>query len=239
MLKLSHLGSVVCLVGLVAVSLSARPAPGKYLLTENADVTVWLPPAPADNSLTTAADVTTLLAVQQRRTPDEIALANVYAHDRVYGFAAVLGPWFTAENLPGGAAFFEQVAADVGAISAKAKRTWQRPRPPLLDTRIHACVPLPKSGSYPSGHTMRAFVWAGLLAEVFPEQRAELRAHAELIAWSRVIGGVHYPSDITAGRMLGERLVAELLKSPALRADLAALAAEAKHAAEIAAAPAH
>ncbi len=212
-------------LGFLALSLSGAEA-GRYLRTTDIDATTVIPNAPADNSLTTQADIETVYQVQLRRTPEQIALASYFADFDVFQFDAVIGQWFTAANLPRAAVFFRQVYDDRFAISSAAKKEWGRPRPPLLDRRIHACIALPSSGSYPSGHSTQAFLWAGFLAEVFPQHRAALRERAELVAWSRVIGGVHYPSDITAGRILGDRLVAEFLKRPAVRAALDEIRAE-------------
>ena len=218
---------------LLALPLVAAAAPeaGRYLKAADIDVASLIPTAPADDSLTTAADLVTVYEVQKRRTPEEVALAAYFADDTVFQYDAVIGKWFTAANLPFTAEFFEQIDADRYAISSKGKQVWQRPRPPLLDPRIHACISLPKSGAYPSGHSTMAFVWAGLLAEAFPEKREALRARAELVAWSRIIGGVHYPTDITAGRMLGDRLAADFLKVPAVREALQRVKAEAAQAA--------
>ena len=209
----------------------AYPEPGKFLRTDELDVTKVIPPAPADNSLTTAADVETVYQVQKRRTPEMIALANYFAEDSVFQYDAVIGAWFTAANLPLTAEFFLQIDSDRYAISSKGKQVWQRPRPPLLDARIKPCVHLPKSGSYPSGHSTQAFLWANLLAEIFPEHRAALRERAELVAWSRIVGGVHYPTDIAAGRMLGDRLAAEFLKRQTVSDALAGVIAEVRKAA--------
>lgn len=208
---------VLLLLLSLSVALGSFPEPGKYLKTDDLDVTAVIPAAPEDGSLATAADLETVYQVQKRRTPEMIALAGYFAEDTVFQYDAVIGPWFTADNLPRTAAFFLQIDSDRYAISSKGKQVWRRPRPPLLDARIKPCVSLPKSGSYPSGHSTQAFLWAGLLAEIFPEHRMALRERAELVAWSRVIGGVHYPTDITAGRMLGDRLAGEFLKRPAVR----------------------
>lgn len=210
------------------LSLAALAAPeaGRYVRTQDFDATRVIPTAPANDSLTTLADLVTVYQVQLRRTPEQVAIANYFAEDSVFKYNAVIGEWFTAANLPRTAEIFLQVYADRFAISSAGKAVWNRPRPPLMDPRIKACVPLPASGSYPSGHSTQAYLWAGLLAEVFPEHRAALRERASLVAWSRVVGGVHYPSDIEAGRLLGDRLVAEFLKAPGMREALDTVRAE-------------
>lgn len=201
--------------------------PGRYLRAEDIDVAALIPVAPADDSLTTAADLEVVYQLQQRRTPDQLELATIYVADSVFKFDTVLGSWFTATDLPFTGEFFRQIHADRFAISSRGKEIWRRPRPPLLDPRIHAAIELPASGSYPSGHATQAFLCAGLLAEIFPEHREALRRRAELVAWSRVVGGVHYPSDIVAGRMLGDRLAQEFLRVPAVREALARVKDEA------------
>jgi acid phosphatase (class A) len=61
-------------------------------------------------------------------------------------------------------------------------------------------------------------VRAAVLSEVFPDRRAELQDRARAAAWARVIGGVHFPTDLDGGRRLAEACVAELRKSAAFRA---------------------
>jgi acid phosphatase (class A) len=209
-----------------ALQLLAAPEAGRYLRTQDFDATKVIPVAPKDDSLTTIADLEVVYQVQQRRIPEQLAISNYFADNTVFQYDSAIGTWFTAANLPKTSELFLQVYADRFAISSKGKEVWNRPRPPLLDARIHAAAPLPKSGSYPSGHSTQAFLWAGLLAEVFPEHRAALRERAELVAWSRVVAGVHYPSDIVAGRILGDQLVKEFLKVPAFRAALDEVRAE-------------
>lgn len=80
--------------------------------------------------------------------------------------------------------------------------------------------------SYPSGHSTRGTVFAFVLAELFPAQREAILARGREAGWLRVQGGVHYPSDILAGRVLGLAIGHALMRSPAFQADLAAARAE-------------
>lgn len=57
--------------------------------------------------------------------------------------------------------------------------------------------------SLPSGHAAAAFVFASLLDHFYPAWAPLAYAIASLIALSRVLLGVHYPSDIIAGAGLG------------------------------------
>ncbi len=221
------------LLALLGLRLPAAPEPGRYLRAGDFDVAALIPPAPANDSLTTAADLEVVRQVQQRRTPEQIALAAYFVHDTVFQFDAVIGPWFTAANLPCTAEFFAQIEADRFAISSQGKKIWARPRPPLLDPHLRARIELPASGAYPSGHATMAFVRAGLLAEIFPAQREALRERAGLVAWSRVVGGVHYPTDIVAGRLLGDRLAQEFLSISAVRETLELVRAETARAAAL------
>ena len=210
-----------------AAVLFAGPQAGRYLKADDYDLAKILPPAPADNSLTTRTDVETVLWVQQHRTPAEIAIAAYFVETSIFQYDAVLGSWFNEHNLPFTAEFFAQVHADRSAISGKGKSLWDRPRPPQMDPRVHACIRIPTNASYPSGHATEAYLWANLLAEAFPGHREALLERARLVAWSRVVGGVHFPTDIVAGQMLGERLARDFLKRADVRAALERVKAEA------------
>ena len=157
-----------------------------------------------------------------------MAWAKFVEHDDLFKNARVLGDWFTAENLPFLAAFFHQVDDDGDLIFSDVKTLYFRPRPPFADSRVHPCVELKTTGSYPSGHSSQAWMWAGLLAEIFPEKRTEILDRARDVDWGRVIGGVHYPTDTIGGKLLGDAIVAELLKLPAVQEAIRKCRAEAE-----------
>ena len=57
--------------------------------------------------------------------------------------------------------------------------------------------------SFPSGHTSAAFFMLGVFATLFPFFLLPLLLWAALVGVSRVMLGVHFPTDIVAGAVLG------------------------------------
>jgi acid phosphatase (class A) len=78
------------------------------------------------------------------------------------------------------------------------------------------------SPSYPSGHATVGVMMATLLAQMVPERRAALFAHGWAYGDSRVVSGVHFPSDVAAGRVLGTMLVQLMQEGARFRADFRA-----------------
>lgn len=62
----------------------------------------------------------------------------------------------------------------------------------------------PASASFPSGHAASAFAFAAAMGHAAPEARLPLRAAAATVAYSRVHTGVHYPSDVAVGAVIGD-----------------------------------
>ena len=60
--------------------------------------------------------------------------------------------------------------------------------------------------SFPSGHTLHAVSFTTLAVTSFPELAWLLVPFAVLVATSRVVLGLHYPSDVAAGALIGAAL---------------------------------
>lgn len=182
-------------------------------------------PAQADSAMT-RAEGRLLRAVQADAVPEAAQRAQAEDTLRVWAFADVMGAGFEKSRLPELDRVMTRAETDTRAISDEAKNFWKRPRPASQDESIQTAVATPGNGSYPSGHATRATVWARLLAEIVPEKRDALRRRAAQIGLNRVVGGVHYPTDVIAGYVLGDAIADRLLASPAFKADFARVKAE-------------
>ncbi|GAC1042726.1 acid phosphatase [Rhizobium sp. No.120] len=163
-----------------------------------------LPPPPANDSAQMKAELGEILTIQVTRTPEMAARAVADAEENVWRFSDVIdNPKFTKENLPKFSAFFDRVVETEGAVVDPAKDVWKRPRPHLYSDLVKPIVPLSKSGSYPSGHATVGTLMGIVLANMVPEKRAAIMARAWEYGHNRIVGGIHYASDIEAARIAG------------------------------------
>jgi undecaprenyl-diphosphatase len=86
-------------------------------------------------------------------------------------------------------------------VNGPIKMVFRRQRPGHVDDHPHD-LRVPVTSSFPSGHATAGFCAATLLAADLG--RAPLwYSLAAVIGWSRVHVGVHHPSDVAAGALIG------------------------------------
>ena len=83
------------------------------------------------------------------------------------------------------------------------KKTIERPRP--ADTEgLDVIVRSPYGGySFVSNHSTNMFCFAGYTATIFPAAAIPLYTLAAVVGYSRIYNGVHFPSDVICGALLG------------------------------------
>ena len=182
-----------------------------FITAKEINLSMLLAPPPANDSPQTKKELAEVLKYQVTRTPEMVARAQADAAENVWVFADVMGPKFTAAQLPEVARFFQRIADTEGAVVDPYKDVWKRPRPQMYSDLVKPAVKLSTSGSYPSGHATDGTLMAIMLSNMVPEKRAEIRARGVEYGNNRVIGGIHFASDIEAGRITGAIIAGRLL----------------------------
>lgn len=214
----------------LAALLLAAPAwaqPKAYVGPDKVDLLRLLPPAPLAGSALDRAEIDEVIALERARTPERAAQARADAAETVFDmYGALLAPTFAKDRLPLTTALFARLEETEEDVVGPAKSGFARLRPYLANPALKPAAPTSKSGAYPSGHATRGTLMGIILAAMLPERRAEIFARSADYAESRVIAGVHYRSDIVAGRQAGTAIAAVLFNDPAFLADFAPARAE-------------
>ncbi|HXP96524.1 MAG TPA: phosphatase PAP2 family protein [Telmatospirillum sp.] len=229
---------LLVVVLMVAPIVASHAVETPYLTAEDVPLLDLLPPPPAPDSAAQQADMEAVVAAQAARTDASAEQAKADSLRSVMRFADVLGAGANDQALPVTKALFRQVARETEELTDLAKARYQRPRPfatnaalhPLLVTPSDGSRPTGQSPSYPSGHSAFAAVAGILLAGMVPEQRTAIFVRADTFAHNRLVAGVHFPSDIEAGRIAGTVIANALLHNPRFLADYDRSRTELRHA---------
>ena len=192
------------------------------------DASVFIPPPPAANSALEIAERAIFRGPWSAERRAQALEDN--AIDPFAAFDSVLGPQFNGASLPATLAVLDRAGRSAGFAGDPVKFIHRRPRPFVTDSSITPCIPdderLRASFSYPSGHAALGFAWGLVLAELVPSRADALIERGRDFTWSRVVCGVHYPSDVEAGRTVAAAAVARLHADPDFQRQLAAARTE-------------
>lgn len=89
------------------------------------------------------------------------------------------------------------------AIYKYLKKRTSRPRPYQVYIAISAAAPALDRFSFPSGHTLHAVCFSAIACSAYPQLAPVLWPFTALIAISRPVLGLHYPSDVLVGALIG------------------------------------
>jgi len=102
-----------------------------------------------------------------------------------------------------------RMLAAVGLVSVASEglgMTWRRERPFGELAGVEALVPHTSRRSFPSRHVASALAMAAIGGQAHPRLGMAMAAVAWLLGLSRVAAGLHYPSDVIAGAVLGSAI---------------------------------
>jgi acid phosphatase (class A) len=116
---------------------------------------------------------------------------------------------------------FQKLDKEAKHFGSLAKAKFRRERPPLESAKIQPLFDRRDERSYPSDHATRGMILAIVLSELEPAKQEALLERGRQIGWDRVIAGVHHPSDIMAGRVLGKAIALALLADKGFQEELA------------------
>lgn len=118
---------------------------------------------------------------------------------------ALMGAIVLAAGLDGLRASTHMAATGLAALTLyQALKRWtRRPRPFATDGRIFALARPLDEFSFPSGHTLHAVAFTTVALAYYPALAWLLLPFTVCIGVSRVVLGLHYPSDVLAASAIG------------------------------------
>jgi acid phosphatase (class A) len=201
----------------------------KPYLAETAlpDAVQILPPPPAHDAPLDKADRAAFATTRALKgTPRWEIAANDVAEGAaavLENFACVLGTRIDQARVPAVINLLERARLDLARATRGPKVHYRRLRP-FVGNEAPICVmrtqALADSFSYPSGHATQGWAYALILAALVPEKATPILVRGRAYGESRVVCGVHWLSDVVAGRLTGTSVVAALMGDPTFRADL-------------------
>ena len=214
----------------VAASANPTAARGHGYLTKAQlpDAGPALGPPPAEGSGARQGDLQTYQATRKLQGTARWDLASRDADfgpaPMMHVYSCALGVDLTPVSAPRLYRLLNRLVTDADAVNASVKAGYKRPRP-FVENGGQICVAeedwLKKSYSYPSGHSTYSWASALTLSQIAPDRAVALMARARSYGESRIVCGVHYESDVQAGRATASLLFSALQDNPTFRADLA------------------
>ncbi len=193
----------------LADDLSCTPPPADPLVE-------LLSPPSCDNCAETRLELDELRAIQRNRTDAQAKHALADYEISVTRFLDGADIKFDAAAFAKCKPFFDKFSEKTKSAAEHAKDAFCRTRPYNLANSDLKPLQIGKnSASYPSGHTTYGTAIGAVLAQMVPEKRDVLYARSADYGHSRMIAGVHYRSDVDAGKLLGMEVATEAFASDA------------------------
>jgi acid phosphatase (class A) len=205
-----------------------KPAVKPYLSEAAAPDTVQiLSPPPASHSPLDNADRAAFTNTRALRGSARWELASSDVAEGAAAildtYACVLGTRIDQTRVPAVITLFDRARLDIARATRGPKLHYRRLRP-FVGNEAPICVQrtqqLADSFSYPSGHATQGWAYALMMAALVPEKATVILARGRAYGESRIICGVHWLTDVSAGRTNGSAVFAALMGDAGFRADM-------------------
>lgn len=214
----------------VFCALSAAAQKPYFTLDEMPDLVKCLPPPPDTSDVAFKYDVIRYeWGKEMRADPERVAEVRrdaVWDLDTLAAiFSVPFGLEISASRTPQIHKAFMDAISTIEQIRVKPKEHYMRTRPFVL-FREPSIFPedddwIGKEGSYPSGHTIRGWGAALVLAEINPAASEKIFERGWRYGDNRVIAGAHWQSDVDASRAAADIAYSLVQTSPAYRKQIA------------------
>lgn len=215
----------------LALGLSACLAAGSAEARERRDVLIWLQPnaidfqkelgnPPAAGSAVQKADLEAVVAATKARTPARELEAKEDGRQTLVRFLEGMEIDISKKQSSEARALFKQANTELETVMHVFKLQSERRRPYLAERKlVKPCTGnMPRTSSYPSTHAATGTLFAALLNEAAPERKTRHDERAAQYGESRLVCGLHYPTDTQAGARAGELVAKALLANKAFKA---------------------
>ncbi|WP_082483800.1 phosphatase PAP2 family protein [Methylobacterium sp. Leaf87] len=212
----------------------AKVARQPYLADAVAPDTVAILPAPPrGQSAAETADKAAFTATRSLKGTPRWVLATTDVADGASAilddFACVIGQRIDQARAPALMTLLERSRLDIARATRGPKEHYRRIRP-FVGNDAEICVvrsaEIANAFSFPSSHATQGWTYASIMAALMPEKATQFFVRARSYGESRVVCGLHWMSDVQAGRTAGSIVFAALQGDAGFRADLERARAE-------------
>jgi acid phosphatase (class A) len=188
------------------------------------DMKQIIPPPPSPGTLLYQNDMDISHASFFVKNTNRYKLAQSDANFSTEGFAQsfekAFGHPISKKETPVIWNILNQLEVTEGAFTKPAKHFYYRTRP-FAYFHEKACEKTYNiHGSYPSGHTTIGWAIALTLSDINPSRTDQIMKRGYEFGQSRVVCGVHYPSDVNAGYLVGSIMFSQLQTSPEFQQEI-------------------
>jgi len=180
------------------------------------------PPPPSTSSQQMKTEVAEVKSVVAHLTPAQLAIAQKWndgagtysppGHWNDVALEYVRDAKMSEVRAARVFALLNMAMHDAGVGCWDAKFFYFSPRPSQIDPSIKTDIGLPNFPSYTSGHSTFSAAASAVLSYLFPTGASSFAAMRDEAGISRLYGGIHYRSDIDAGKAHGARIATYTLR---------------------------